>query len=192
MANLSPKFTTREVHMVFILFGCFVCEFMARALKHVVQQPRPLETCESLGVCASPGFPSSHTQLMFFLTATRVSMLLRLFEQKQVHTIFLGLFESVTILFLAAAVAWSRVYLGYHTLGQVLAAAAIGSMLGMAWIWLTARLGGTFSNVSTSPFGHWMNLKNSWGMADVLYMEYVMHCSTTKAMPAASKSKPGE
>eukprot|EP00983_Pelagomonas_calceolata_P068325 1149871-Pelagomonas_calceolata.AAC.3 len=129
---------------------------------------------------------------MFLLTAIRASMLLRLFEQKRAHSICVGALESIAILLSAAAVAWSRVYLGYHTLEQVQAAAAIGAGLGIAWVWLMARLDGAFSYVSTSTLGQWMNLKNSWGVADVLHAECIMYHSTAIAMPTASKSKAAE
>eukprot|EP00983_Pelagomonas_calceolata_P068324 1149871-Pelagomonas_calceolata.AAC.2 len=55
MGNTVAENMSREVHLVFILFGCFVSEGIARALKHTIQQPRPLETCESLGGWVNAG-----------------------------------------------------------------------------------------------------------------------------------------
>lgn len=47
---------------------------------------------------------------------------------------------SVLVLVLAAAVAWSRVYLGYHTVNQVLVGSLAGGLSAVAWYAATAVL----------------------------------------------------
>lgn len=45
---------------------------------------------------------------------------------------------SVLVLSIAAAVAWSRVYLGYHTVNQVLVGLLAGTLSAVAWYGVTA------------------------------------------------------
>lgn len=45
---------------------------------------------------------------------------------------------SLLVLVVAAAVAWSRVYLGYHTVNQVLAGSLAGTLSAAAWYGVTA------------------------------------------------------
>lgn len=45
---------------------------------------------------------------------------------------------SILVLLVAAAVAWSRVYLGYHTVNQVLVGALAGTLSAVAWYGVTA------------------------------------------------------
>lgn len=45
---------------------------------------------------------------------------------------------SLLVLLVAAAVAWSRVYLGYHTVNQVLVGLLAGTLSALAWYAVTA------------------------------------------------------
>lgn len=45
---------------------------------------------------------------------------------------------SLVVLLVAAAVAWSRVYLGYHTVNQVLVGSLAGTLSAAAWYGVTA------------------------------------------------------
>lgn len=50
---------------------------------------------------------------------------------------------SVVVLLAAAAVAWSRVYLGYHTVSQVLVGSAAGAACAVAWYGATVVVRGS-------------------------------------------------
>ena len=53
-----------------ILLGFLVNELFNGVLKRSAKQPRP-ETCSELGVCDSFGYPSSHSQcIWYFLIVT--------------------------------------------------------------------------------------------------------------------------
>ena len=83
---------------------------------------RPTNLCERLGNCHEYGMPSSHTQLMAFAFVTYMLLVTRAPAstlaagrlQRGVH-----LAQGAVLGLLTVAVAYSRIYLGYHSLSQV-------------------------------------------------------------------------
>jgi dolichyldiphosphatase len=69
---------------------------------------------------------------------------------------------SAAALGLASAVAWSRVYLGYHTPKQVLVGCAAGALSAAAWFLATAlmRQTGLLALVLGTPLARWMRLRD--------------------------------
>ena len=83
---------------------------------------RPANLCERLGNCHEYGMPSSHTQLMAFAFV----MYMLLVTRAPASTLAAGrlqrgfhLAQGAVLGLLTAAVAYSRIYLGYHSLSQV-------------------------------------------------------------------------
>ena len=83
---------------------------------------RPTDLCERLGNCNEYGMPSSHTQLMAFAFVTYMLLVTR----APASTVAVGrlqrgfhLAQGALLGLLTAAVAYSRIYLGYHSLSQV-------------------------------------------------------------------------
>lgn len=84
---------------------------------------RPTNLCERLGNCHEYGMPSSHTQLMAFAFVTYMLLVTR----APASTLAAGrvqrgfhLVQGAVLGLLTAGVAYSRIYLGYHSLSQVL------------------------------------------------------------------------
>lgn len=69
---------------------------------------------------------------------------------------------SAVVLLAAAAVSWSRVYLGYHTVSQVLVGAAAGATCAVAWYIITAvaRQSGLLAWVLESPVARGLRLRD--------------------------------
>ena len=116
-------YSRRELHGITTLAGMCLNWPLGGALKRALRQARPAARCQLLGTCHSHGMPSSHTQLMFFAWALhalfaycgarapgRAAAPERLAHAAE--TLFLGL--------TSCAVAYARVYLGYHDAWQVL------------------------------------------------------------------------
>ncbi len=93
-----------------------------------------------LGTCRSYGSPSSHTQCMFFALAMYAGLQLmstkgrdpdagsavldddsvrRRLKLRRAVGLVIGAVETVCLAAASAAVAWSRVYLTYHSVDQV-------------------------------------------------------------------------
>ena len=83
---------------------------------------RPTTFCERLGNCHEYGMPSSHTQLMAFACVTYMLLVTRapastLAAERLQRGFHLA--QGAVLGLLTAAVAYSRIYLGYHSLSQV-------------------------------------------------------------------------
>ena len=146
-----------------------------KVLKKAIRQVRPVSKCEALGVCNKPGMPSSHSQVMFFLAAVEVFQLMRkvyTFRQdrwqrlEQLGTVFC--YTSAAIL-----VAYSRVYLGYHDIPQVLAGAAAGIFVAAMCFAVTAFAAKKFPSWQQSTVGRLLKLKDTWVIDDILLFEYI-------------------
>lgn len=83
---------------------------------------RPTHLCERLGNCHEYGMPSSHTQLMAFASVTYVLLVTRApasnLAMGRLQRAF-HIAQGTVLGLLSVAVAYSRIYLGYHSLSQV-------------------------------------------------------------------------
>ncbi|MEW5306708.1 MAG: hypothetical protein WDW36_009152 [Sanguina aurantia] len=77
MVALVSDSAHREPHQAAIVCGFVINELAARSLKHVLQQPRPSESCAALSLCDSYGMPSSHAAAMAFALILHLQLSLR-------------------------------------------------------------------------------------------------------------------
>lgn len=97
--------------------------------------------------------------------------------------------EIAALACLAAVVGWARVYLGYHTPGQVAAGAAVGASFALAWHALTvAAAKKVFPWITTlsARLGIW--LRDTLAVEDVHQAEY-MHVGGGFGVGVAAGSK---
>ncbi|KAK7539985.1 DOLPP1 protein [Phyllosticta citribraziliensis] len=132
--------SSREVEICLMFAGQMACEALNWALKRWIKEERPRQMYGK-----GYGMPSSHAQFVSFF-----SLYLTLFllfrhapHPTQTHTPTtyaqrLGL--SVLALASAAAVAFSRIYLTYHTNKQVLVGCAAGAAFAVVWFGFTTLL----------------------------------------------------
>ncbi|KAG9453372.1 hypothetical protein H6P81_006276 [Aristolochia fimbriata] len=155
----------RELQVIFFACGLIASQFINEVIKTSVQQSRP-ETCALLEMCDSHGWPSSHSQYMFFFA---------------IYFALLSILRSRTPKLLLATLPWplailtmySRVYLGYHTVAQVFAGAALGLLLGAIWFWMVNYvLIGYFPAIEESSIGRLLYLKDCSHIPNVLKFEY--------------------
>ncbi|KAL8480605.1 hypothetical protein ACS0TY_027229 [Phlomoides rotata] len=159
----------RELQGMFFALGLLISQFINEIIKTSVQQARP-ETCALLEMCDSHGWPSSHSQYMFFfavyftlLTNYRIGVLFR----KQMWILALVVWP------LAVSTMYSRVYLGYHTVAQVFAGATLGAVLGGGWFWVVNKLLKChFPAIEESTFGRLFYVKDTSHIPNVLKFEY--------------------
>lgn len=159
----------RELQGMFFAFGLIISQFINEIIKKSVQQARP-ETCALLEMCDSHGWPSSHSQYMFFF-----AVYFTLLTYKKLGLIFRNqLLVAVVLVWpMAVLTMYSRVYLGYHTVAQVFAGAALGSVLGWGWFWIVNNvLSGLFPAIEESAFGRFFYVKDTSHIPNVLRFEY--------------------
>ena len=116
-------------YYIFSVAGQLVSEGVNQVLKRMIRQPRPnpfsslteAQSCMWRSDSKSGGMPSDHCQYMAFLAIYCFNR----FRSKSL---------SIVVCFpLALLTAYSRVYLSYHTIPQVIAGLAVGSLLGLLW-----------------------------------------------------------
>ncbi|KAL2212186.1 PAP2-domain-containing protein [Sarocladium strictum] len=154
-------FSTREVEIALLFAGQLACEALNFALKRLIKEERP-RRIHGKGY----GMPSSHAQFVAFWSVSLALFLLVRHRPRDVSATaerkngsaasknkskrgigsdrpwsFLERAAvSVLGLLVAAAVAWSRTYLGYHTTRQVLVGSGAGVASALAWFIFTGEL----------------------------------------------------
>ncbi|XP_074586360.1 lipid phosphate phosphatase gamma-like [Curcuma longa] len=161
----------RELQGVFFAFGLVLSQFLNELIKSSIQQSRPSAMCAVLEVCDSHGWPSSHSQYMFFF-ASYFTLLCLLngagFSSLRSRRLLALLPWPAALLTL-----YSRVYLGYHTIAQVIAGATLGMALGAGWFWIVnTMLVEYFPAIEESAAGRFLYLKDSSHIPNVLQFEY--------------------
>lgn len=176
----------RELQTIFFALGILMSEFINELIKKSVQQARP-DTCLVLEMCDSQGWPSSHSQYMAFF-AVYLSLLACKgigFSNKWT--------KIITVAFpwpFAVLTMYSRVYLGYHTVGQVYAGGLLGLLLGSLWFWfVNSVLIYTFPMLESTPLCEYLCIKDSSHIPDVLRFEYQNAIAARKAKMDAKRGK---
>ena len=169
----------REAHLVFILAGQLLNLVLNAVLKAIINQPRPAGSDHP-----GPGMPSDHSQFMAYWACYGVLFLL--VHVKRVGRSGWRPALAAGMLALAAAVAASRVYLGYHTLEQVLAGLVVGSAVAVVWFVLYAsivrpRIGGWVSH----PVCRYFMVRDCSHLEDIVAFEYEAVHFSRKAGKAA-------
>uniref|UniRef100_A0A7N0UAL4 Phosphatidic acid phosphatase type 2/haloperoxidase domain-containing protein n=1 Tax=Kalanchoe fedtschenkoi TaxID=63787 RepID=A0A7N0UAL4_KALFE len=157
----------RELQGMFFALGLLISQFINELIKKSVQQARP-ETCVLLETCDSHGWPSSHSQYMFFFAVYFSLMTWRGIRLGSTKCVFDALNWSLAVLTM-----YSRVYLGYHTVAQVLAGASLGIVLGALWFWVVnTKLYCYFPLIEESALGRMFYIKDTSHIPNVLKFEY--------------------
>ncbi|KAK6064341.1 PAP2 superfamily protein [Seiridium cupressi] len=135
--------STREIEIALMFAGQLACEALNFALKRLIKEERP-KRMNGKGY----GMPSSHAQFVAYFAVSLTLFLI--FRHKPAYqgrrrnhtalTMAERLFWSAAGLGMAAAVAWSRIYLNYHTEKQVLIGSAAGTASAIAWFLLTTAV----------------------------------------------------
>ncbi|KAG8666125.1 hypothetical protein FPOAC2_11222 [Fusarium poae] len=136
---------TREVEVALMFLGQLACEVLNFALKRLIKEERP-RRIHGKGY----GMPSSHAQFVAFWSVSLALFLLvrhkppRVLKGRAgsgVHrpwSVVERVAMSVAGMAIAAATAWSRVYLNYHTPKQVVIGCAAGAVSATGWFIIVA------------------------------------------------------
>ncbi|KFA67545.1 hypothetical protein S40285_04245 [Stachybotrys chlorohalonatus IBT 40285] len=140
-------FSTREAEVALTFAGQLACEALNFILKRIFKEERP-PRIHGKGY----GMPSSHAQFVAYWSLALALFLLVRHRPPKMHsgrapssahapwTFAQRLALTLAGAAVAASVAWSRVYLGYHTPRQVWAGCAAGFASAAAWFAATAVL----------------------------------------------------
>ncbi|KAL1623003.1 hypothetical protein SLS56_008480 [Neofusicoccum ribis] len=130
--------SSREAEVGLMFAGQMACEALNWGLKRLIKEERPRQMYGK-----GYGMPSSHAQFVSFFSLYLALFLLfrHVPHPTQTHTpttYAQRLALSLLALASAAAVAFSRIYLSYHTAKQVLVGCAAGAAFAVVWFGLTS------------------------------------------------------
>ena len=128
----------RDMHTLTFGIGTILNGCINVFLKHTFKESRPEESlnrAKTSKLWEQYGWPSSHSQFMFFVSSYLVLFVLFRLNHAgaSLKNRFLWLLTLLAAMSLAAIVAYGRVYLGYHSQNQVYWGGGIGA--GWAFIW---------------------------------------------------------
>ncbi|KAF4970099.1 hypothetical protein FSARC_2800 [Fusarium sarcochroum] len=136
---------TREAEVALMFIGQLACEVLNFALKRLIKEERP-RRIHGKGY----GMPSSHAQFvafwsvslaLFLLVRHKPPRVLRGRADSSLHrpwSVLERAAVSVGGAVIAAATAWSRVYLNYHTPKQVVVGSVAGVVSAVGWFVIVA------------------------------------------------------
>ncbi|CCE65256.1 hypothetical protein TPHA_0K01220 [Tetrapisispora phaffii CBS 4417] len=140
MFYLSWFITTREIEACIIAGGQVSNEIFNNVVKKIIKQPRPAffgDSFQNNTMRSGYGMPSAHSQFMgfFFIyfTLTYIRRWNNLTSVKKV----LGV---ANLACLSAIVCFSRAYLNYHTIGQVIVGWSLGACAGSTYYFIIGVL----------------------------------------------------
>ncbi|GIL93021.1 hypothetical protein Vretimale_15453 [Volvox reticuliferus] len=167
--HASQFYGRRDIHEGVIVVAFVLNEGIARGLKHGLRHPRPTATCAKLDLCDSYGMPSSHTQSIAFAFMLHLLLHLRGWGGKSLGTRLIGACEVVGLGVAALLTASSRVYLGYHSIDQVVVGGLLGVAIGAMCFTVLGWRG--WDLIPSTRFGTFLHLKICWGASDPLCQE---------------------
>lgn len=163
--------STREAEIALTFAGQLACEALNFALKRLIKEERPLRI-HGKGY----GMPSSHAQFVAFWSVSLALFVLvrhapprvspaALAERSHMNRPWsLGERAAVSVAGFAVAglIAWSRIYLNYHTVRQVLAGAGTGVVFAVVWYVAVgvARSGGWLTWALEIPLARAMRMRD--------------------------------
>eukprot|EP00246_Nothoceros_aenigmaticus_P009016 TRINITY_DN24304_c0_g1_i1.p1 TRINITY_DN24304_c0_g1~~TRINITY_DN24304_c0_g1_i1.p1 ORF type:complete len:267 (-),score=15.15 TRINITY_DN24304_c0_g1_i1:481-1206(-) len=159
----------RELQAFFFALGIAVSEILNLIIKDWVKQDRPT-TCALLEMCDSHGWPSSHSQFMCFFSTYMMLLALRRFSFSDMYSKLFTAFVSWPFTLLTM---YSRIYLGYHSLEQVIAGGTAGIIFGAGWFYVVQRkIAHYFPRLQTWGICRYLLIKDSSHIRNVLLFEY--------------------
>ncbi|KAL2622572.1 hypothetical protein R1flu_002777 [Riccia fluitans] len=166
---LSHFVFRRELQAMAFALGLILSEGINQVIKKAVKEARPL-TCEMLEMCDSHGWPSSHSQFMCFFSMYLTLLALRSFHFTDPFSKYFTVIVSWPF---TVAVVYSRVYLGYHSVAQIIAGSIIGLALGAIWFVIVNKyLVKFFPVIEGTALCRYLCIKDSTHIPSVLRFEY--------------------
>ncbi|KAJ7917522.1 PAP2-domain-containing protein [Mycena leptocephala] len=161
---------TREYLIIMMWAGQLTGEALNLVLKHAIKQERP-----SYSAANGYGFPSSHSQYMGYFAS--FLMLHLYFRHKFTSTGYRMLDQAwraviyTALTVWALVVAYSRFYLRYHSIPQILWGSGIGVALGVSFYLVcellprrrpTSIFGVVKSFIIQNPISTWLQIRDGW------------------------------
>ncbi|XP_015111599.1 dolichyldiphosphatase 1 [Diachasma alloeum] len=172
----------RDLHTIFYFIGIIINDIVGLILKHTIKEARPMRRDV---VYVEYGMPSAHAQFMWFFAAyTTVFVCIRMHHNSN-STVSEKLWRWAIIggcLSMASLVTYSRIYLHYHTISQILWGMMIGITMGIVWFSITHLVFTPyFPVIVTWKTSEYLLLRDTTLIPNVLWFEYTNIRTETRA-----------
>ncbi|XP_039516998.1 dolichyldiphosphatase 1 [Rhinichthys klamathensis goyatoka] len=166
----------RELHTISFFGGLIMNEGLNWLLKHIIREPRPCGGHSA--VTTEYGMPSSHSQFIwFFVVYFFLFLYLRMHQTNNARCVELLWRHILSIILMAVAlsVSYSRVYLLYHTWGQVIYGGVAGLVMGVVWFFITQEvLTPLFPKMAAWPISEFFLVRDTSLIPNILWFEYTV------------------
>eukprot|EP00111_Clytia_hemisphaerica_P002245 TCONS_00006298-protein len=166
----------RELHTMAWFLGILLNEVVNMVLKRMLKQPRPCSALDQKKLYNKYGMPSSHAQFMGFFAIYAIFFA---YCRLRVHVYekFMDNIRQHFIAFSSAGVAlivcYSRVYLHYHTVEQVLIGLCTGLFIGTFWFYIVDTVFTPyFQSIANTKIAEYFFIRDSTNIPDILWFEY--------------------
>ncbi|KAK8821759.1 hypothetical protein WA556_002206 [Blastocystis sp. ATCC 50177/Nand II] len=157
----------RDIHSGFLLLEMLSCTLLNQILKRFFKESRPINT----GVRTTYGMPSDHSQ---FISCFCVYITLWLFDI-HMSSPFQRVVAIIVLWIVWAFVVMSRLYLGEHTLAQVVVGVCVGLGYGGVWYWLDRTFFRRYYQaIAELPLFRWLEFKDLTNVPNSLEKEREM------------------
>ncbi|KNB46442.1 dolichyldiphosphatase [Blastocystis sp. subtype 4] len=117
----------RDIHSCFLLVEMVSCTVLNQILKRIFRQERPG------GVQGTHGMPSDHSQ---FMSCLCIYLTLWIFNRVHLRAFSQNVIAVAILWIVWFLVVYGRIYLGEHSLPQVLVGVCVGLAYGLFWYYL--------------------------------------------------------
>ncbi|XP_076241469.1 dolichyldiphosphatase 1 [Calliopsis andreniformis] len=163
----------RDLHTIAFFGGIIINESINFILKHTICETRPMKR-ENIHV--EYGMPSTHAQFIWFFVAYVILFIcirLHYNNNSNISERFWRIAIIVTCIIIAVLVTYSRVYLLYHTISQVICGAFVGIILGAIWFIIThVILTPIFPIIVSWRISEYLLLRDTTLIPNILWFEY--------------------
>lgn len=166
----------RELHTMAWFLGLLLNEVVNMIIKHSIKAPRPCSAEDKSKLYNKYGMPSSHAQFMGFMAIYSIFFA---YIRLKVH-VYEKFMDNIRQHFIALSAAgaalivcYSRIYLHYHTVEQVLVGLLVGTITGSIWFYVVDDIFTPFfQDIANTKIGEYFFIRDSSNIPDILWFEY--------------------
>ncbi|CAF3235346.1 unnamed protein product [Rotaria socialis] len=173
----------RDIQTIMYFGGFVISGIINHYLKITFKQQRPERTRHRMDFYDVYGMPSGHAQ-SFFYFMTYLSIFLFLKSQGSSTTYIRSIRNRCLLLvqpIAAILVAYSRVYLYYHTIAQVVVGSFIGTILGGLWYYfINYQFIKYVSFIIDQPLAKYFLIRDYSSIPNIIQFQYDSECAEAK------------
>jgi len=149
---------TRSAGVVYFTIGAVFCSLSVKVVKRIIRQPRPPINIPGRKSKASYGMPSTHSATVsHYATYIFLGCLYLPIHPTLPSGLSVRILPPLIAFLGAVTIVMSRVWLGHHTMPQVVAGISYGVAFASVWFALWTRGLNSWGEHAEEIVNHWIN-----------------------------------